>query len=186
MYVWHILFDDQPVVGELVRECQARIDSIPGLDPVPAAWLHLTTQVVGFADEISEPELRGMIEATRERLRSLDPVAVGLGRPLFHAEGLALGVSPPRALHAIRAEIRDSVATAVRANRLADEPEWTPHVSVAYSNSDAPVAPVVAAMRPPPTPVDVRIGAVHLVSQRREGHAYVWDRVEEIRLGHGL
>jgi hypothetical protein len=146
----------------------------------------MTTQVVGFVDEISEPELRGMLEAARERLRSLDPVTVALGRPLFHAEGLALGVSPPHDLDPVRAAIRDSVATAVRVNRLADEPEWTPHVSVAYSASDGPVAPVVAAMRPPPAPVDVRIGGVHLVSQRREGHAYVWDRVEEIRLGHGL
>ncbi|MEV5707330.1 hypothetical protein [Actinoallomurus sp. NPDC052274] len=56
-------------------------------------------------------------------------------------------------------------------------------LSVAYSNSEAPAEPVIRAMQSPPTPVDVRIDAINLVSQERVGHSYVWDRIATVELG---
>jgi hypothetical protein len=46
LYVWHILFDGQAEVAALVRECQALLGEIPGLDPIPGPWLHMTMQIV--------------------------------------------------------------------------------------------------------------------------------------------
>jgi hypothetical protein len=60
VYVWHILFDGRPQVGRLVNECQSRLSEIPHLDPVPESWLHMTTQIVRFADEIGDPRRRGL------------------------------------------------------------------------------------------------------------------------------
>ncbi len=173
--VWHLLFDDQPQVRELVRGCQERLSGVAGLDPVPLDWLHMTALVAGFADETSGSRVREMVEAVRERMRLLAPADVSLGRPLFHDEGLALGVSPEDGARAVRAGVRAAVG--------AGEPGWTPHLSVAYSNADGPKDPLVTAMRLPPEPVGARIGAVHLVSQERVGHRYVWDRLETVPIG---
>ena len=178
-YVWHILFDDQPAVRELARHCQERVRAISCLRPVPVEWLHMTTLVAGFADEIGDSRVQDMIEAVRERARSLEPVDVSVGRLLGHTEALALGVSPEQGLGAVHAALRDAAAATMDTEPPAD---WTPHLSVAYRDSDAPAAPV-AAMRPPPEPVRVRVGAVHLVSQERVGHAYVWERVATVELG---
>jgi hypothetical protein len=145
----------------------------------------MTTQIVGFADEISDSELENMINSARERMRSIAPTTTTLGRPLFHTEAVVLGVAPRDGLDAARAGIRQAVAATVRTNQLADDPDWVPHLSVAYSNSDASARPVIEAMQPPPTPVDVRIDRIDLVSQERVGHCYVWDRITTVILGTG-
>jgi 2'-5' RNA ligase superfamily len=183
LYVWHILFENQPEVAALAQECQARLAGIPGLDPVPTPWLHMTTQIVGFADEIDDGEVAAMTEAAAKRLQRLEPVSVALGRPLFHSDAVVLGVRPPRALDPIRAGIRDAVARTVRVHQLDHEPDWTPHLSVAYSNRDAPAAPAIEAMRPPPEMVDVRVGDVCLVLQQRVDRLYRWDRMAVVPLG---
>ncbi|WP_433179465.1 2'-5' RNA ligase family protein [Actinoallomurus sp. CA-150999] len=185
LYVWHILVGERPEVGRLVEECQARLEVISGLDPVPTRWLHMTTQIVGFADEISDSEIESMIDSVRERMCSVAPTTTILGRPLFHSEAVVLGVTPRDGLDAARAGIRQAVAVTVRTNQLADDPDWIPHLSVAYSNSDAPARPVIEAMQPPPAPVDVRIDRIDLVSQERVGHCYVWDRIATVILGTG-
>ena len=116
--VWHVLFDDQPAVHDLVRACQERLGDVPGLDPVPLPWLHMTTRIVGFADEIGDAEVRDIVETARARLRSAAPVDVRFGRPLFHDEGLALGMGPREGLDAVR--------DAVAAHRLDGAPDWAP------------------------------------------------------------
>ena len=179
-YVWHILFDDQPAVRSLARHCQERVRAISCLRPVPVDRLHMTTLVAGFADEIGDSRVQDMIEAVRERARSLTPVEVDVGRLLGHTEALVLGVSPERALDAVHAMLRDAAAATVDA---APPSAWTPHLAVAYSDADAPAAPVFAAMRPPPEPARVRVGAVHLVIQERVGHAYVWEPVATVGFG---
>lgn len=183
LYVWHILWDRQPDVLALAQRCQALLVGVSGLDLVPVPWLHMTTQIVGFADEISDAEVDAMCEAASKRLQQLQPVPVTLGRVLIHGEAVMLGIRPGRALDPVRDAIRDAVAGAVRSHQLADAPDWTPHVTMAYSNRDAPAAPVIEAMREAPTPVDVEIQRVSFVSQERVGRLYRWDRIADVPLG---
>src|SRR4051794_2017510 len=92
--VWHLLFHDQPGVRALATEYQGRLDGFVGLVPVPAEWLHVTTQIVGFEDEIGSVEVRNLTTAVAERLRPLGPVTVDIGETLFHTEAVVLGVRP--------------------------------------------------------------------------------------------
>lgn len=183
LYVWHILLQDQPGVLALARQCQALLADVPGLDPVPAPWLHMTTQIVGFADEIDDAEVEAMCESAAKRLQRLGPVPVTLGRVLFHSEAVMLGVRPARALDPVRESIRDAVTDAVRVHQLADAPDWTPHVTIAYSNGDAPAAPMIEAMRQAPPAIDVEISEVSFVSQERVGRSYRWNRLTTVPLG---
>jgi 2'-5' RNA ligase len=182
LYVWHILFGDHPEVCDLARRCQALLIGVPGLDLVPEPWLHMTTQIIGFADEIDDEQIRAMCEAAAKRLAELQPVGVLFGRPLVHREAVMLGIRPGRALDSMRDGLRDAVANTVRAHQLAGA-DLTPHMTLAYSNQDAPAAPVVEAVRSLPSPIDVVFRQVSLVSQERVGRLYRWDRVADISLG---
>ncbi|WP_051712515.1 2'-5' RNA ligase family protein [Spirillospora albida] len=182
LLVWHILLDDQPAVRDLVAAYQDRLAGIGGLDMIPAEWLHMTTQIVGFRDEIGGGEVDGMVESAQRRLAGLEPVTVELGRLWIHSEAVVLGIRPPRALDLVRDAVRAS-AKRVRAHQLEAEPTWEPHVSVAYSNTAGPAAPVVEALAERLEPVQMRVNEVHLVEQVRVDRLYRWERRASARLG---
>ncbi|MFB9831813.1 2'-5' RNA ligase family protein [Actinoallomurus acaciae] len=182
LYVWHILFDDQPEVVALAQRCQAMLTGISGLDLVPEQWLHMTTQIIGFADEIDETQVNAMCEAATKRLEELRPVRVSLGRALFHSEAVMLGIRPGRALDPMRDGLRSAVASTVRAHQLAGR-NWTPHMTLAYSNQEGPAAPAIEAMREAPPAIDAVIRQVSLASQERVGRLYRWDRLAVVPLG---
>ena len=50
--MWLMRVGANPQVVELVRPGQARLAGLAGLDLVPREWLHITTLIAGFADEI--------------------------------------------------------------------------------------------------------------------------------------
>lgn len=183
LLVWHILLDDQPEAQALVAACQSRLTDVGGLDLVPAPWLHMTTQIVGFADEIPEGEVASMFSAVGTRLGRLAPISVDLGKVWFHSEAVMLGVRPGRALDPVRQAARAAVAETVTMHQLADEPEWTPHVSVAYSNSSGPAAPVLRALAEPPPERQLTVRSLRLVSQERTGRLYRWIPLTKAFLG---
>jgi 2'-5' RNA ligase len=88
LYHWHLAFHDQPKVIELVKMAQARLKGLPGLDMVEPHLLHLTTLIVGFADEIPESTVEKMVSAARERLASVAPIPVTMGRVGYHPEAV--------------------------------------------------------------------------------------------------
>lgn len=183
LLVWHILPAEQPEVRDLVRQCQDKLAGVDGLDLVPAGWLHMTTQILGFEDEIPAAEVDAMVAGVADRFNRLAPVEVDLGKLLLHSEAVMLAIRPVHALDPVRTAIREAAAAAVRVHQLEHEPDWTPHVSVAYSNADRPARPVIDALDLRPDPVTLRVGEVHLVAQERVGHLYQWEGRAVARLG---
>src|SRR5271156_3357162 len=51
--VWLMLVGDHSQVAELADLGQQRLAGLCGLDLVPRRWLHMTTLIAGFADEIT-------------------------------------------------------------------------------------------------------------------------------------
>jgi len=181
-YHWHLLFHDQPAVQDLAKEAQRRLAGIPNLDLVPSQWLHLTTLVVGFADEVSADQVAAMTAGARRRLASVAPIQVTLGRIFYHPEAVVLAVEPSGALD----PVLHALAAAARAAGCAAMPDtdpWLPHVTVAYSNSAGPAAPAIAALgrRLPETTVTIR--SASLVAQTQVGHTWQWRPVAEVHLG---
>ena len=60
---------------ELAADALARLAGLPGLDLVPGQWLHLTTQSVGFTDEVSDTDLIAITGAARTRLTAVKPAS---------------------------------------------------------------------------------------------------------------
>ncbi len=130
MYTFHVTFADQPEVQELAAQARQRLAGLDGLDLVPGQWLHLTTQGVGFTDEVTDSDLAAIIGAAGTRLADASPVALTLAPPRVASEGIACRVWPEEALTRARDALRAAVGEVRGTERIPEGPEWSPHVSV--------------------------------------------------------
>jgi 2'-5' RNA ligase len=183
MYTWHVTFDDQPQLHKLVRSYQAALAPLPGLDLIPMRWLHLTMQGIAFTDEVSLQDVADIAEAARKRLATQQPVALSAGPAAVDPEAIMLDVSPAGALDPVRTGIRTAIADVEGAARVPEAETWTPHISIAYSNSDGPATPYAEAFSTvTQTPIHLTVSAVHLIELSRDTHLYQWTTKAEALL----
>lgn len=183
MYAWHFTFDGQAALHELVDGYQERLAGLPGLDPIPRQWLHLTTQGIGFTDEVPDADIEAIIEASRERLTGVPQAVVKMGPAVVDPEVVRLEVRPVDALTPVRQALRDAIAAVRGGEQVGESDEWTPHVSVAYSNADGPMEPYLKVLDPPLEPVNVEISDVRLIVLERDTHLYQWRTRTVVALG---
>jgi len=182
MYAFHFTFGDQPAVCELAAACQARLAGLPGLDPAPAQWLHLTVQDVGFTDEVADRDVAAVAEAARARLASLGPARVTVGPADAVTESVVLRVGPVAGLVAIRASLRMAISDVIPLTSLIGPAQFWPHISVAYSSAMLPAAPYEAALAGHTAAAEVLLDTVRLIVLGRDHHQYEWTTRETIPL----
>jgi 2'-5' RNA ligase len=185
MYTWHITFDNQPGLHNLAKGYQDALAPLHGLDLIPARWLHLTMQGIGFTDEISHQGIADIAEAARKRLATQPPVALEVGPAIVDPEAIMLEVAPTGSLDPVRASIRAAMADVRGAAQVPESEEWTPHISLAYSNSDGPAAPYIDALQSVPArlaSLAVAVSAVQLIELSRDAHLYQWTTKAEAPL----
>lgn len=181
MYTWHFTFGTQPAVQALAAGYQDRLRGLPGLDIVPERWLHLTTQGVGFQDEVSDQDATAIVQAAADQLRALPPQQVTLGPAKVTPEAILLDVTPVTGLTAIRTGLRAATAKVWDASRVMESDQWTPHVSVAYSNGTGLAAPYVDSVAGGGT-AEATIGEVQLIVLNRDEHMYEWTTYAAVQL----
>jgi 2'-5' RNA ligase len=182
---WLMAVGDHPQVAELARLGQERLAGLPGLDIVPREWLHVTTLIAGFRDEITPDQVDAMTSHARRVLGCTPPVRVTLGRILYHPRAVMLAVRPAEALVPVLRAVEDATRVGTgREGRLYHSP-WTPHVTLAYSNAVSPAVPVIEALGRELPGRDVAIDSISLVSQAPE-QLWTWDRVDHVPLGTAL
>jgi 2'-5' RNA ligase len=192
-YAWHLTFGERAVArgrAELRRvtaDDQARLAGLPGLDLVPFEWLHLTVQPVGFADEVGAGDLERIVAAVGRRCAALAPLRLTLGPAVLQAEGVWLPVTPQPAVRRVRAAVRAGIAEVWGVVRVPEAAGgFTPHVSLAYSNTDGPDGPFAAALAATaPRSATVELAAIHAISLRRDAHLYRWDTLATVPFGAG-
>jgi 2'-5' RNA ligase len=192
LYAWHLTFGDQTVsrglaeLWQVVGGSQTRLAGLPGLDLVPADWLHLTVQPVGFADEVGPGDAERIVAAVRRRCAALTPPRLTLGPAQLHAEGVWLPAAPATAVRRVRAAVRAGIAEVWGAARV-PEPAgaFTPHVSLAYSNTDGPDEPFAAALADmAPRSATVEVAAIQAISLGRDTHLYRWETLATVLFRH--
>lgn len=183
MYTWHVTFDDQPRLHNLVSSYQAALAPLPDLDLIPARWLHLTMQGIAFTDEVTPPEIADIAEAARKRLATQQPVPLSVGPALVDPEAILLQVSPAGSLDPVRAGVRAAIADVRGAERVPESEHWSAHISIAYSNSAGSAAPYAEALDTiTRVPADLTVSAVHLIELSRDTHLYQWTTKAEVLL----
>lgn len=184
-YHWHMLFGGQPKVLELAALAQRKLDGLPGLDLVPLQWLHLTTLVVGYADQVPKPAVTSMVDTATNLMADIEPIEVSLGRVYYHPEAVVLLVDPPGALDPVLSAVSIAAREAGCEGRPGTDP-WVPHISVAYSNGSFPAGPAFAALGRRVPETEITISSVSLVAQTQVGHSWQWEPVADVTLGAGL
>jgi 2'-5' RNA ligase len=183
MYTWHITFDGQDQLHALVDAYNERLATLPGLDPIPRPWLHLTTQGLGFVDETPAADVDAVIEAARERLAKLPRPTVSVGPAIVDPEVVRLKVQPVDDVVSIRRALREANVSARGPELLMEADEWEPHISVAYSSSAGPMKPISAALIPELDPVPLTISEVQLIVLGRDKKLYEWETRAALPLG---
>jgi 2'-5' RNA ligase len=186
LYTWHVTFADVPVVQELAASAQARLAGLDGIDLVPGRWLHLTTQDVGFTDEISDADLAAIGGAASARLAAIEPIPVTIGPARVASEGILCWVGPDNALTPMRDAIRVAIADVWGPQRVPDGPAWAPHVSIAYGSADGPADAFEAALDGEDTVAAMTVDAVTLIRLGRDQHVYEWETLARVPLGTAL
>jgi 2'-5' RNA ligase len=183
MYTWHVTFADVPAVQELAAAARARLRGLDGIDLVPGRWLHLTTQDVGFSDEITDTDLAAITDAARARLDAIEPIPVTIGPALVASEGIVCWAAPDGALTPMRDAIRAAIADVRGPRRVPGGPAWAPHVSIAYGSADGPADAFEAALDGEDAVAAMTVDAIKLIRLGRDQRVYEWETLASVPLG---
>jgi 2'-5' RNA ligase len=183
--MWLMLVGDHPQIAELARLGQHRLARLDGLDLVPRQWLHITTLIAGFADQITPDQIHLMAGEARQRLARTPPITITAGRILYHPRAVMLDAGPPGALDPVLQAAQEATRIATgHGGDLYSEP-WTPHITLAYSNAARPADPVIAALGRELPKQQVAVTSISLVSQTPE-QLWTWHPVTDVPFGTEL
>ncbi|QNP72600.1 2'-5' RNA ligase family protein [Streptomyces roseirectus] len=179
---WHLTFDGQPEVRCLAGQWREHLALLPGLDLVPDQWLHLTMQGVGFADQVSDADTAAIVTAAGKRLATVSSFEITIDRPAVTPEAIRWEAEPGQPVAAVRDALRAAIGDV-----WSDVPEqadgFAPHISIAYSNSDGPAAPVLDTVATAPSaPARARITSAELILLNRDHRMYEWEPVASVPL----
>ncbi|MFK4110238.1 2'-5' RNA ligase family protein [Streptomyces sp. NPDC002176] len=183
-YTWHLTWEGQDDVHRLAAEYRDALAPFVGeLTLIPDQWLHLTMQGIGFVGEVAEKDVRAIADAASGRLAAVPAFDVQVGPHVLDPEAVLLTVHPAGSV----AEVRDAIRGAI-GDVLHDVPEnatgFRPHVSVAYSASDGPAAPVAEALAAREfTPAHARVTHAELIVIHRDNEMYKWETFATVPLG---
>lgn len=180
---WHMLVGEQPEVAAAAQEAQQRLAAFNGFHLTPLKWLHMTTLIVGPSDQVSAGDMQDLAESAARHLADTAPITVTLEKVLYHPEAIMLAVTPAEALTPVRAAALTATRRATGTDGQAESRPWTPHVTIAYSTSDQPAGPVIAALgRNLPKERQFQVSAVSLVIQQGPERLWDWHPVATVRL----
>lgn len=188
-YACHLTMEDQPELRELITAYQDALARVPGLDLIPAQWLHLTLQGIGFTDEIHPDQVEKVRASGSRRLAAVPAPTVTFHRPVVRPEAVYLPAEPAHAIRAVREAVREAITDTFGPSWLTDADElrnYRPHVSVAYSNTSQPAQPILDALAGVVVePVSITLSHVDLLEYHRDRRMYEWTSRQEMAIGSG-
>lgn len=183
---WHVLLGGQPAVRTIAANARQRLAGFSGLHMTPMRWLHMTVLLAGPAAEIDQAARQEMLARASSRLAATAPITVTLSRVFYHPEAIVLGVSPASALSPIFKAAQAATLEVTGACDGTGDPgagsSWTPHLTLCYSTTEQPAAPVIAALGKVLPPCEVPIDTLSLVIQNGPEPLWDWHPVGDVRL----
>lgn len=184
-YTWHITFDGQPEVEHLADQYRTLLSQQPNLDVIPNQWLHLTMQGIGFVHDVVSEDVDAIVAAARARCAHLAPFKLTIGAPHVDPESIQIAVDPVEPVRQLRTAIRAAIADVWGSDRVPEPAEpYHPHLSLAYTNTEGPAAPLVEALTSAPNlTANAEIDSCQLIILNRDEGMYVWEPYATVKLG---
>jgi len=182
--MWFIRVGDYPAVAAMAEVAWTRLAGLHGLDLVPREWLHVTTLITGFADEITGDQVEDMTNHARRVLTGLVRPRIMLGRVLYHPRAVMLDAGPAGTLEPVLRAVQDATVAATGREGTLHRAPWMPHVTLAYGSAMRPAGPVIDALGKSVPGGEVAISAISLVSQKPK-QMFKWDLIATVPVGVG-
>jgi 2'-5' RNA ligase len=180
---WHILLGNQPPVCALAAKAQSKLAEFPGLHFTPQRWLHVTTLALGPAENFTSAHIADITNSTCQLLSKVPPITITLNRILYHPEAIVLKVEPDSALDPVREAVQHANQVITGKVDPAADHQWAPHVTLAYSFTVQPAAPIIAKLGHELSISEVRVNSVSLITQVGPERLWNWRRVANAPLG---
>ncbi|MEO3745680.1 2'-5' RNA ligase family protein [Plantactinospora sp. B5E13] len=187
-YACHFDMGRHAELVRLVARYQEAIRDFAGLDLIPQHWLHLTTQGVGFMDDLAAESIDRLVHNVGKRLAEVPAPVVTFHRPTVRGEAIYLLATPAEPVTEVRTAVRAAIGEALGEERVERAVEgasgFRPHVSIAYSNRDQPAAPIAEALdRVVTEPVTVTLDQIELLEYHRDRRMYEWTAARPLAIG---
>jgi 2'-5' RNA ligase len=183
-YAFHITFDGNSDLQQLVGAYRDALADIPTVTLIPDRWIHLTMQGIGFADEVPTVDVQRIAQRASKELLRIPPFDVSFGDIVVADEAIALPAEPAEPVRDLRNATRRAIAAVLGEDQVAEDPQrFRPHVSVAYITADGPANTYIDAVKAAqPDAVRVRIEHVDLIEMHRDNRMYEWTTVAALPL----
>jgi 2'-5' RNA ligase len=152
---------------------------------VPLRWLHATVLLVGRAADLTRADLDQMLAKARLKLSGITSETVTLGRVIYHPEGIVLPMTPASALAPVfeAAQAATLEVTGSSGVTSIPGPSWVPHMTLCYSTSQQPAAPIISALGKALPSHEITIDKLSLVIQHGPALSWDWSPVGAVHLG---
>jgi 2'-5' RNA ligase len=181
---------DPAVVGHL-RDALRSLEGIPGVEPYPEDYWHITVKGIGFEveapaqpDDVAQTEVAGIAGAAREIFAAQPAFDVGIGHLSAFPEGVFAEVRGSIPVRDLNRRVLEAMPGLVR--YPFDGETFLPHVSVARftSNEGLPeLKETIGRLRDAPPGPMFRIAEVQLVRARLSERAPTLEAIETYLLG---
>jgi len=182
---WHFL--PSPEEAAALTGPYREVVSTPGLNPVPAQWLHVTVLHAGPQADTSEAELDEVVARVRAAAAEVEPFELTLYPPSVGTVALECAARPGAAARRLW-ELTAAATSEVMGDRFALIPAaYYPHASLAYAGPEGHLADRTALKvmlsDVEANPVTIQAHALSLVSQWHDGKSQiVWESLASVPL----
>lgn len=178
---WHLLLGGHPAARSAAVAARQRLARFAGLHMTPPQWLHVTVLRAGTADQLTQDDMSSMLARAQVHLARTAPVTVTFQRILYHPEAIVLRASPASALAPVLAAARTATREILGPD-AGDGDGWSPHMTLCYSTTEQPAAPVIAELGKTVPAFEVTVGELSLVVQDGPEDRWSWRVAGSARL----
>jgi 2'-5' RNA ligase len=188
----YLTVEGQGALHDLVDAYQNVLRDRPELDLIQRRWLHVTVLGISFMDTIDQAEVADIVATMREVAGAVPPIHLSAGKAVIHRDAIQLPLEPTDALSRLRAGMKSALRQRSGTRPLyllpgqSDRAAFSPHLSIAYANSTAAAAPLLARLGGVDrSPVPWVISKLSVIALARSERTWRWDDISSIPLGTG-
>ncbi len=184
---WHVLLGGDAAVQAAAASARRRLTRFTGLHMTPAEWLHVTVMRAGTSEAITPEDMSRMLDRAQAELAQAAPVTVTFQRVFYHPEAIAISAAPASALAPVLTAARAATCEVLGPDAAdVEEDGFAPHLTLCYSTSEQPAAPVIAELGKALPPCEVTIRELSLVVQDGPEDQWNWRVAGSARLLGGM
>jgi 2'-5' RNA ligase len=173
--LWYLTFQDEPELANRIAHAQSFLHGVASVDLVPAQWLHLTLDDVGFVDELAADEVDAIVSLARTAVEGVPRFSLSLGHVSLMVDAIVLLAAPESELRQLRDRLRGCTRTVLGSKARHRLRSFSPHVTLAYSNQAWDPGRIMEMSDSDASgPMSVRISRLELAAVTRSRRHYQW------------